>query len=94
MGKGDIRSKRGKIYRGTFGKTRPKKKKKKAEQGFAAITIISFSCQQDGCFYVDPAPSWQPPLRLFLRPAYIVDILAFSQENSFPSKVIPPDAAR
>ena len=31
MGKGDIRSKRGKIYRGTFGKTRPKKKKKKAE---------------------------------------------------------------
>ncbi|HMA85168.1 MAG: 30S ribosomal protein THX [Desulfobacterales bacterium] len=31
MGKGDIRSKRGKIYRGTFGKTRPKKKKKKSE---------------------------------------------------------------
>ena len=31
MGKGDIRSKRGKIYRGTHGKTRPKKKKKKSE---------------------------------------------------------------
>lgn len=33
MGKGDLRSRRGKIYRGTFGKTRPKdpaKKKKKA----------------------------------------------------------------
>jgi len=27
MGKGDIRTRRGKIYRGTFGKTRPKKKK-------------------------------------------------------------------
>ncbi|MBS3757906.1 MAG: 30S ribosomal protein THX [Desulfobacterales bacterium] len=31
MGKGDIRSKKGKIYRGTYGKTRPRKKKKKAE---------------------------------------------------------------
>jgi 30S ribosomal protein S31 len=33
MGKGDRRSRRGKIYRGSFGKTRPKdptKKKKKA----------------------------------------------------------------
>ncbi|MBP8976102.1 MAG: 30S ribosomal protein THX [Bacteroidetes bacterium] len=28
MGKGDQRSKRGKIFRGTFGKSRPKKKKK------------------------------------------------------------------
>ncbi len=28
MGKGDIRSRRGKIYRGTFGKLRPRKKKK------------------------------------------------------------------
>jgi 30S ribosomal protein S31 len=28
MGKGDIRSKRGKIWRGTTGKTRPKKKNK------------------------------------------------------------------
>jgi 30S ribosomal protein S31 len=28
MGKGDQRSKRGKIWRGTTGKTRPKKKKK------------------------------------------------------------------
>ncbi len=31
MGKGDIRSKRGKIYRGTYGKTRPRKKKQKPE---------------------------------------------------------------
>ncbi|MFO7838646.1 MAG: 30S ribosomal protein THX [Desulfosalsimonadaceae bacterium] len=31
MGKGDIRSKRGKIYRGTYGKTRPRKKKQKSE---------------------------------------------------------------
>ncbi len=29
MGKGDIRSRRGKLYRGTFGKTRPKKLGKK-----------------------------------------------------------------
>jgi len=28
MGKGDIRTRRGKIYRGSFGKTRPRKKKK------------------------------------------------------------------
>lgn len=28
MGKGDQRTKRGKIYRGSFGKTRPRKKKK------------------------------------------------------------------
>lgn len=28
MGKGDQRTKRGKIFAGTFGKTRPKKKKK------------------------------------------------------------------
>ncbi len=28
MGKGDIRSRRGKLFRGTFGKTRPDKKKK------------------------------------------------------------------
>lgn len=28
MGKGDQRSKRGKIYRGTHGKRRPRKKKK------------------------------------------------------------------
>lgn len=27
MGKGDIRSRRGKIFRGTFGKTRRRKKK-------------------------------------------------------------------
>jgi 30S ribosomal protein S31 len=29
MGKGDQRTKRGKIYRGSYGKTRPRKKKKK-----------------------------------------------------------------
>lgn len=28
MGKGDIKTKRGKIFRGTYGKTRPRKKKK------------------------------------------------------------------
>jgi 30S ribosomal protein S31 len=28
MGKGDIRTKKGKIFRGTFGKSRPKKIKK------------------------------------------------------------------
>ncbi|MBW2108846.1 MAG: 30S ribosomal protein THX [Deltaproteobacteria bacterium] len=30
MGKGDRKTKRGKIWRGTFGKSRPKKKKKAA----------------------------------------------------------------
>lgn len=29
MGKGDQRTKRGKLFRGTFGKARPKKRKKK-----------------------------------------------------------------
>jgi len=29
MGKGDKRTRRGKIYRGTFGKSRPRKAKKK-----------------------------------------------------------------
>jgi 30S ribosomal protein S31 len=29
MGKGDQRTKRGKIWKGTYGKTRPRKKKKK-----------------------------------------------------------------
>ncbi|RMG07170.1 MAG: 30S ribosomal protein THX [Acidobacteria bacterium] len=28
MGKGDLRTRRGKLFRGTFGKTRPRKKKK------------------------------------------------------------------
>ncbi|MGQ9615224.1 MAG: 30S ribosomal protein THX [Spirochaetota bacterium] len=32
MGKGDIRTRRGKLFRGTFGKSRPRKKKKKAEK--------------------------------------------------------------
>jgi 30S ribosomal protein S31 len=31
MGKGDQRTKRGKIFRGTHGKTRPKKKKIKTK---------------------------------------------------------------
>jgi 30S ribosomal protein S31 len=31
MGKGDKRSRRGKIFAGSFGKTRPKKKTKKTE---------------------------------------------------------------
>ena len=30
MGKGDLRTRRGKIYRGTYGNARRKKKKKKA----------------------------------------------------------------
>ena len=32
MGKGDKRSRRGKIFAGSFGKTRPKSKKKHTEQ--------------------------------------------------------------
>ena len=32
MGKGDQRTKRGKIWKGTYGKTRPRKKKKKASR--------------------------------------------------------------
>jgi len=32
MGKGDLRTKRGKICRGTFGKTRPKRKKRNMKQ--------------------------------------------------------------
>jgi 30S ribosomal protein S31 len=38
MGKGDRRSKRGKIFRGTFGKRRPKpeKERKKAKEAAAA----------------------------------------------------------
>ncbi|MGI8668871.1 MAG: 30S ribosomal protein THX [Aridibacter sp.] len=31
MGKGDKKSKRGKIFAGSFGKTRPRKKNRKAE---------------------------------------------------------------
>jgi len=33
MGKGDIRTKRGKTWKGTTGKSRPKKKKEKKEGG-------------------------------------------------------------
>ncbi len=32
MGKGDRRTKRGKIWRGTYGKTRPKKTEKKEDK--------------------------------------------------------------
>ncbi len=32
MGKGDQRTKRGKIYRGSYGKTRPRKRKKTKPQ--------------------------------------------------------------
>lgn len=43
MGKGDQRTKRGKIWRGTFGKRRPRKKKKRlvaraAEKSLSAPT--------------------------------------------------------
>ncbi|MGA2260671.1 MAG: 30S ribosomal protein THX [Acidobacteriota bacterium] len=33
MGKGDIRTRRGKINRGTYGKTRPRKKKEARKKG-------------------------------------------------------------
>ncbi len=36
MGKGDRRTKRGKIYRGSYGNTRPKKKKRKRQAAEAA----------------------------------------------------------
>jgi len=32
MGKGDVRTRRGKIYRGTYGNARPKKKKVKVRE--------------------------------------------------------------
>lgn len=32
MGKGDIRTRRGKIYRGTYGARRPRKKKKATDK--------------------------------------------------------------
>jgi len=36
MGKGDLRTRRGKIYNGSYGKTRPgRRKKKQAEPGKA-----------------------------------------------------------
>ena len=38
MGKGDIRTRRGKISRGTYGVTRPKKKKKTKQAAEAAKT--------------------------------------------------------
>jgi 30S ribosomal protein S31 len=49
MGKGDRRSKRGKIFRGTYGKKRPKpqeeRKKAKAAAAAAAATPQSQSCR-------------------------------------------------
>ncbi|HEY8553806.1 MAG TPA: 30S ribosomal protein THX [Burkholderiales bacterium] len=38
MGKGDIRTRRGKLFRGTHGKARPKEKKKKQPQAAAPAT--------------------------------------------------------
>jgi len=38
MGKGDRRTRRGKIYRGTFGKSRPKKPDKKKKKAAAAAS--------------------------------------------------------
>jgi len=38
MGKGDKRTKRGKIYRGSYGKSRPRKKKKASRQAAPAQT--------------------------------------------------------
>jgi 30S ribosomal protein S31 len=35
MGKGDRRSRKGKIWRGTYGKTRPRKKAKRAKKATA-----------------------------------------------------------
>lgn len=35
MGKGDKRSRRGKIFRGTYGKTRPKKKRRNTRKAAA-----------------------------------------------------------
>ncbi len=41
MGKGDIRSKRGKIWRGTYGKSRPKKKRKSFYAPYEEAPVIS-----------------------------------------------------
>jgi len=35
MGKGDQRTRRGKLYRGSYGKTRPRKQKKKSARAKA-----------------------------------------------------------
>jgi 30S ribosomal protein S31 len=45
MGKGDRRSKRGKIFRGTYGKKRPKpqEERKKAKAAAAAATTTTQS---------------------------------------------------
>lgn len=41
MGKGDLRSRRGKIYNGSYGKTRPHRAKKKEEAAAAAKSARS-----------------------------------------------------
>lgn len=41
MGKGDQRSRRGKIWRGTFGKRRPKKSKAEAKPAAAGQTTAT-----------------------------------------------------
>jgi 30S ribosomal protein S31 len=38
MGKGDLRTRRGKIYRGTYGKTRPKKQRRQKTGETAGAT--------------------------------------------------------
>lgn len=38
MGKGDLRTRRGKIYNGSYGKTRPSRGKKKEEGAAKAAT--------------------------------------------------------
>ena len=45
MGKGDIRTKRGKIWRGTTGKTRPKKNKKKGIINSSLFIMIVINVQ-------------------------------------------------
>lgn len=41
MGKGDQRTKRGKIFRGTYGKTRPKNRKKRAMRKEKQKSVVS-----------------------------------------------------
>jgi ribosomal small subunit protein bTHX len=53
MGKGDLRSKRGKIHRGTFGNTRLRKKKR-------PVPAPETRDKQDG-YGTPPAPRPVPP---------------------------------
>jgi 30S ribosomal protein S31 len=50
VGKGDKRTRRGKLWRGTYGKRRPRKKKQKLQQQ-AAVTPPS----EQASFAEDPA---------------------------------------